>query len=414
MDFPFIRTIEDVRASAQAAGECFTWRDTHGGRLRSIAYSVVPSSAVFSAPLAREFRGLAFDAETGEIASRPIHKFFNWGERPEADRDIDWSAPHRVVDKLDGTLMHLAKLSDGEVIWCTKGGATDVAERLTALMPDPVRRAAQELLESPSGMALTPCFEFIGPSNRIVLRYPENELRLLCLRERVSGRYLDGDAVENMLRQAQERTGVRLATADGVVGARSEWRFADLEKRIDGVRDGGPEMEGVVIAFDSGERLKLKTSAYVSMHRCVSGLLSEKILLQAVCDDDVDDWAGLLDAVDFAAVMHYADGVRQAMQTHAQLIRRMVGDLLRQYGDDGKGFALAWQDAAPSDLHKTMGFAARKHALNGGCLDLDFCRDLVRDAMLRCARRSVRVREIAAPAFGLPDWKWSRFGIGEE
>lgn len=53
----------------------------------------------------RELRGLTFDLN-GKVISRPYHKFFNLGERPETQPDvIDLSRPHEILEKLDGSMV---------------------------------------------------------------------------------------------------------------------------------------------------------------------------------------------------------------------------------------------------------------------------------------------------------------------
>lgn len=51
----------------------------------------------------RECRGLIFDSESGELLSRPYHKFFNVGEKVDIHpNSIDLSQHHVVLEKLDG------------------------------------------------------------------------------------------------------------------------------------------------------------------------------------------------------------------------------------------------------------------------------------------------------------------------
>jgi hypothetical protein len=50
----------------------------------------------------REGRGLIFCSKTGELLSRPFHKFFNLGERK--DIVADFTKPHHIITKLDGCL----------------------------------------------------------------------------------------------------------------------------------------------------------------------------------------------------------------------------------------------------------------------------------------------------------------------
>ena len=86
----------------------------------------------FDTAIARECRGLKFDAD-GRIIARPFHKFFNLGEKERVE-DIDWSAPHQLFDKLDGSMIHPAMLN-GEMVFMTRMGATDQARLAQASWP---------------------------------------------------------------------------------------------------------------------------------------------------------------------------------------------------------------------------------------------------------------------------------------
>lgn len=72
------------------------------------------------AAVLREGRGLIFCSKTGELLSRPFHKFFNLGEREDV-MDIDLSKPHAIMEKLDGCL-------SGDATVITPYGVMSMAE----------------------------------------------------------------------------------------------------------------------------------------------------------------------------------------------------------------------------------------------------------------------------------------------
>src|SRR6478609_139429 len=62
----------------------------------------------FDDPMRLECRGIKFDAK-GKILARPMHKFFNVGERPDTQPELlDFSKPHIITEKLDGSMIHPA------------------------------------------------------------------------------------------------------------------------------------------------------------------------------------------------------------------------------------------------------------------------------------------------------------------
>ena len=73
----------------------------------------------------REARGISFDKNTGQIKSRPFHKFFNLHEVPETRRDVlfnnisDYN-PILVFDKFDGSLIIVEYDKNNNLICRTK------------------------------------------------------------------------------------------------------------------------------------------------------------------------------------------------------------------------------------------------------------------------------------------------------
>ena len=130
-----------------------------------------------------ELRGLKFDNKTGEILARPFHKFFNIGEKEE-HKDIDWSRPHVVMPKLDGSMVHAVLVGD-EVRLMTRMGITDHSIRAERHLTDVLKKELlTELL-----CEQTPIFEWTAPDNQIVLQYEESKLTLLANRNNKTGKY---------------------------------------------------------------------------------------------------------------------------------------------------------------------------------------------------------------------------------
>src|SRR5688572_22078349 len=74
---------------------------------------VFPEVVSWEDAVRRECRGLAFDLE-GRLISRPFHKFFNLGERPETlPGVVDLTQPHVILEKLDGSMIRPVPIGDG-------------------------------------------------------------------------------------------------------------------------------------------------------------------------------------------------------------------------------------------------------------------------------------------------------------
>jgi tRNA splicing ligase len=66
-------------------------------------FSLDSEKSHYNMTIRRECRGLIFDTATGQLISRPYHKFFNAGEKEETQLDkINLYEPHVVLEKLDG------------------------------------------------------------------------------------------------------------------------------------------------------------------------------------------------------------------------------------------------------------------------------------------------------------------------
>ena len=135
----------------------------------------------------RECRGLLFHKD-GSIMARRLHKFFNVNERDETQfHSIDFSQPHVILEKLDGSMI-TPVVTDAGIRWGTKMGITEVsmqAEEFVAKHPE-----YQELAQWCIDNRKTPIFEWTSRKQRIVIDYEEDNLVLIAVRDNVTGEYL--------------------------------------------------------------------------------------------------------------------------------------------------------------------------------------------------------------------------------
>ena len=348
-----IACLGDVEAEA-ASTEAYRTRRSAGGRLVSVDYAWA-GSRTHQTRLIRECRGILFDGRNGQVAARPLHKFFNLGERPEDDAAVDWSQPHTVAAKLDGSLLYPAVDADGTVHWCTRGGVTEKSQEALSLL-GPEAAAAEATLLQHAGEAITPSFEYVGPGNRVVVRYGEARMVLVAARRIRDGSYLPPEALAEAAVRWGEALGRRPEVAEGAVVRTGGW--ANDESRETGIAwvRAMQEGEGVVVAFDNGYRVKVKAERYVKIHRVVSGLGYESHVLQGVLAGDADDWMGTLPEEDARAVRAYAEAVDAEI---ARAAGAMAGEIarLRSMHPDRKGFAQDWVAWTRSDpVVRSAGF----------------------------------------------------------
>ena len=228
-----------------------------------------------------------------KIIARPFHKFFNLGEKQQIG-EIDWSLPHQVFDKLDGSMVHPAMLG-GEMVMMTRMGVTEQSRKAATHAGAGALELSRHLVDS----GITPIFEFTSPDNRIVVAYDRPALTLLAAREMISGAYLSSAEL------------ARLAAQFDVPLVRSLGSLSDVKSFVAKAR-GEEGIEGYVIAFETGHRVKLKTEGYVLRHKALAGLQYEKNVLAWVATDAVDDVVPILSPELAAAVLAYRDQVNSS------------------------------------------------------------------------------------------------------
>lgn len=267
---------------------------------------VYTTDDMWDSEMALQCRGLKFDA-AGKIIGRPFHKFFNIGEK-QAPQDIAWDAPHIVLDKLDGSMVHPVYLN-GELVFMTRKGATEHAKQAQSHAHANLLEFCVYCLEA----NLTPMFEFTSPNNRIVVIYDRPELTLLAVREMVSGRYLLYAELQRLVKKFNVPLVQSLGSVEDFARFISEARAKE-------------EIEGYVVVFDDGHRLKLKTEHYALRHNALASVTLEKNVLEWVLRGSVDDVVPLLAPKIAKMVQYYNDTVQAAITEREQEVVSFVSD----------------------------------------------------------------------------------------
>jgi RNA ligase len=228
----------------------------------------------YNAAVRRECRGIIFDTATGEIIRRPFHKFFNVNEREETqDHVVDLSRPHAILEKLDGSMI-APFIVNGEMIWGTKMGATDVAQPVEEFVknnPDYITFASG-LLQA----GFTPIFEWCSRKQRIVLDYREDQLVLTAIRKIRTGVYETHESLQDF------------AEVFGIPLVRAYEPETDMKEFLETVRDM-EDVEGFVVRFDDGHMLKLKCHWYLQIHKAKEAILQDRNIVELILDEKLDD-----------------------------------------------------------------------------------------------------------------------------
>ncbi len=215
--------------------------------------------AQFSDPLVCECRGIVLDElDNWNVVSRSFDKFFNFGEGHAAE--IDWDTA-RVQEKLDGSLCvmyhynnewHVA--TSGTPDAC--GEVHDSEWRFADYFWDTFK-AQGGTLPGPGREDLCFAFELMGPLNRIVVVHDKPWLRLLAVRERLTGTELDPNVY----------------SMDVNVPAVRSFALSSIQQIVESFEHISPvSQEGYIVVDGEHRRIKIKHPGYVALHHAKDGM----------------------------------------------------------------------------------------------------------------------------------------------
>ena len=199
-------------------------------------------------------RGLVTDGN-GKVVARPFKKFFNMEEgKHTATPEFD------VYDKMDGSLGILFNY-EGEWVMVTRGSFTsDQAVKGFEMLQ---KYDYQKLHKD-----YTYLFEIIYDENRIVVKYPYEDLVLLGMINTETGYEVDlyGEDVDVRLKNLIHNLGFKVV------------------KKYDGINDYSvlkemikDDEEGFVVRFSNGDRMKVKGEEYLRLHKIMTNVSTTAI-----------------------------------------------------------------------------------------------------------------------------------------
>jgi RNA ligase len=305
-----------------------------------------------------ECRGIIFNKVTGAVFNRPYHKFFNAGEVPGTSlAEIDLSRPHVILEKLDGSMVRPIWFDvDGNVVFGTRMGATDVAAQATEFAKShPEYAAFCQLCLSTLGC--TPIFEWCSLQNRVVIEHPIDRLVLTAMRHLGTGQYMHHKTMTGFA----GRAGIECVLAFDL-NTEDRTAFGTYVR-------GLSNMEGFVIRFEDDlepSMVKVKADEYCLRHKTLGILRSESCILETILDGLLDDAKGRLNASDLARVEGFEAAFYDALSARARecliLINQGRGMARKDYaiqvvgshGARGALFSLFDQDVTLEKVTDTL------------------------------------------------------------
>ncbi len=254
--------ITDLIAGLQAEADQGYVRINQQGPLRLYTYTEQATWESHWNPLTRAARGLILDIETQRLVALPFPKFFNLQQQIDPIPEL----PFTAYEKMDGSLI-ICWYYNGSWHTSTKGSFNS-----------PQAILAQELLQQQGDIEVlnpqnTYLFELIGPSNKIVIPYLDDDLILLGGYNTNTGKELSKNEFSRV-------------SFYGTFLTPKIYPYNSLSDMVRDAESLDRNSEGFVVRFDDGTRIKIKGSEYLAVHRLISQL--SPLSLWAIMKDTPD------------------------------------------------------------------------------------------------------------------------------
>ena len=338
-DFPYIENLSQMKSILEAKPE-LRLIDSGLGTL-SVAYNISDRNT-FKDPLACEARGITFDKETGNIIGRPLHKFFNLGEREDTlKNNVNFSDIFSIWDKIDGTMIPLHRVNGNLAVKTKKSFLSNEAKRATQFLSKPenqnILKFCNELVDE-----FTPVFEFTDPENTIVISHKKMDVVLLHVRHIKTGSYIPYNDPD--LTALVEKYNVKRLSPLNL--KQTEKGTLDIDSVLEDLKviEG---IEGYVMQFNDGRMIKIKSDWYNAQHRAEAGL-RERDVVKMFLDGTLDDVKGALktDGYDITKLESIESNVLAELNKMETYITEKV-ELLK--GLDMKSAALKINNEMPNN-----------------------------------------------------------------
>lgn len=262
---------------------------TQYGDLLSLKYNLVNVCSIGNVNdvwnlydgLFRECRGVVMDMRDDGLVLTPFKKFFNINELNETSMaEIEEKMNHAKViefsNKLDGS-MQSARWYHGQVVMA---GSSALDPECSYQLKNGYKFIhdkvgyAEMLQDYPD---YTFIFEYISMDDPHVVKYKKDE----------EGLYLIGIRDVNTGEESDYKTVLKFASRYDILTTQTYKKT--LKKVMTELDDKkSSEAEGFVINID-GYRVKLKYNDYVQVHKVLSKLASENVIVQVIADGKWDD-----------------------------------------------------------------------------------------------------------------------------
>lgn len=336
---------QQMLSLVEAHHPVFDFKDhvVDGKNIRIFNYNLTPY-AMFTLPAALECRGISFlineQGEFVDLICTPMQKFFNYKENPFT-QGIEKDKIVLAMDKRDGSLMSSYMLDSVRVK--SKGAFfSDQANDANSILYTQKYTQLLDFITQQENLSRTVNLEYTAPDNQIVLYYKEAELKVLNVRCRQTGEYLDLSTLN--------------CPAEFMVDYKTEYHGLTLEEMAEKIQHL-EDIEGFVVLTDKGLWVKFKTDWYCKRHNSVevfspTGKKGRKALILAVLNEEADDVRQLLEGNQrmLDILTDVSDFVAHYIETTQGLIDSFIKENAQLSQRDYAQKALSLQDSLDNVL----------------------------------------------------------------
>jgi T4 RnlA family RNA ligase len=250
---------------------------------------------------AAELRGLTFVKQGDGSWKRFImlHKFFNVNQTEGYMlEDLAGTKVVRTQMKFDGSMIRFIWAGPHNIVAKTKMGFdNDQAIAANRILQE--NETLYTFVRDTLNRGQAAIFEYVAPTNRIVIPYKEEMLILLQVRDEKTGEYTN---IDNVIDPGVERA----YSYDINLSIESLMRDAEVQE----------DMEGWVSTLDNGMMVKNKTQWYCDRHRLLTvDAYHENTIIEHILNETYDDLIAALD---------HDDPVRENMNNVLEKIRKWI------------------------------------------------------------------------------------------
>jgi len=263
-------------------------------KYRVFSYHLCTYEQFHRYPSGLNCRGTMFDitSETNiRLVSLPPEKFFNY-EEGNGLNIHPLGQFYLQMEKLDGSLIstYLHRIDENQQILRLKSKTSLTSDQATesmALLTDLYRDEIDRLVR----LDYTVNFEYTSPTNIIVVRYSNAQLRVLSIRSHSTGKTLVGDELLSFLQENHFPMMIENLVSFKLFSQPTNQQqiVEDIKKEAEG--------EGYVVQIINPQNqsyfVKIKNEKYLLLHRTKFTLCSNEYIRQAVILQQTDNLRAL-------------------------------------------------------------------------------------------------------------------------